>query len=552
MKVGFIGESTGMMQSIEYVFQGIEHALAEKHEIIYRPLDIFYEAPHSREEMYENFLRSCDVLIGRIDGEVLQVRDRMGEQPPFIAMLLGTMSRGASDLAGVAGYLKSTDVLVGNCAGDVEIARKFFRNAQTRILPFVYDESTFYPSNERERQSIKADLGFRKDDKILLYVGRMTIEKNFHTLLKIFSVAQNLVPDLHLVVAGEFMDRPFTEFGVYSVNIRRTITNFIGELGLDAERIHFLGQKNPTQLRDIYTVADVLVNMTLHHDENFGFAQVEAMACGTPVVGTCWGGLKDTIKHCETGYQISTVVTDSGIKINWWEAINRIIYLFTNELMLRRFRERCHLHAIENFSMPRYSEILDSILTDCIKANKSGGEPLDVTDFADQYWLECNPRSSSPPPYQRGRRAFELYKELIASFTGTTGNIVPANVPMKEGQLLVLAAPVQIQKGMIKIDDPIFPFEHVIPEANQQSCKAVLEILSKEPVIRVERLENLIHTHMRSSVHSALKWMLDTGILLRTTLMDAPTGPEIIGEQMAKPIFSVQNVNYLTDVVVIK
>jgi hypothetical protein len=221
-------------------------------------------------------------------------------------------------------------------------------------------------------------------------------------------------------------------------------------------------------------------------------------------------------------------------------------------MMLRRFRERCHPHAIENFSMPRYSEILDSILTDCIKANKNGGEPLDVTDFADQYWLECNPRSSSPPPYQRGRRAFELYKELIASFTGTTGNIVPANVPMKEGQLLVLAAPVQIQKGMIKIDDPIFPFEHVIPEANQQSCKAVLEILSKEPVIRVERLENLIHTHMRSSVHSALKWMLDTGILLRTTLMDAPTGPEIIGEQMAKPIFSVQNVNYLTDVVVIK
>jgi glycosyltransferase involved in cell wall biosynthesis len=551
MNVGLIAEGLGM-QSLKYVFMGIEETLAKQHRVIQRPMEFFYASPQKQEELLEQFLLNSDVVIGRIDEGVLRARERLDRQPPLIGFLLGALSRGARDLPRQAHYLKSTDVLVGNCTGDVEIAMKLFKNAQARNLPFAFDESTFHPSDESQRQTLKAELGFRKEDKILLYVGRMTLEKNLHTQLRIFSVLQKVVPNLHLVVVGELENVPFAEFGVYSVDITGTITRVITELGLNTERIHFLGRKSPSQLRDFFTIADLLVNMTLHHDENFGFAQVEAMACGTPVIGTSWGGLKDTIKHGETGYQISTVVTDAGVKLNWWEAINKIVDLLEDETKLQRFRERCPVRAKEFYSKHRYAEILESILIDCMKRSKNGSEPLSMSDFGDQYWRHCQHRAISPPPYQRGQRAFELYKELITPFTGTTENLVPAADALRPDQLLVLAVPVHIQARTIRINDPIFPLELIMPVGYQKSCQAILEILRKEPVIRVERLESLIHDSVRSCLESTLKWMLDTGILLRTKPMEPSIDPEIVGEQMGKPVFSIQGVDYRTDVIVIR
>src|SRR5262249_33854666 len=358
MKIGLITEVVGW-NSMRYMYGGLTQALARHHEVIYRPFEYFYASRQRQEELLQDFLLSCDLLIGRADSKVLETRGHIGKDLPLICFLVGTMSRGAMDIAPVTRYLKSTDILVGNCTGDIEILRKFFTGAQIRNLPFAFDESAFYPADEDERQAIKAKMGFKKADKILLYSGRVTIEKNLHTVLKLFSALKNLIPDLHLVVAGQFRDNPFHEFGVYSVNIAGTFAQLVHELRLKPNCVHFVGSKSAAQLRDIYVVADVLVNMTLHHDENFGFAQVEATACGTPVVGTSWGGLKDSIKDGETGYQVSAVVTGSGIKVNWWEAINRIVYLLTDEAARRQFSERCRTFAIEKFSMARYSEILE-------------------------------------------------------------------------------------------------------------------------------------------------------------------------------------------------
>lgn len=551
MNVGLIAFGLGM-QSLKYVFEGIEQSLTKRHKVNHRPMEFFYSTPRRQEELHEQFLLNSDVIIGRIDEEVLRARERLDHQPPLIGFLLGAMSRGGGDLSRLYRYLKSTDVLVGNCRGDVEIATKFFKNAQARNLPFAFDESTFRPAEEAQRQALKVELGFKPADKILLYAGRLTIEKNLHTQLRIFSILLKVVPDLHLVVVGQLENVPFTEFGMYSVDITGTITRLIAELRLDTERVHFLGRKSPTQVRDFFIIADALVNLTIHHDENFGFAQVEAMACGTPVIGSCWGGLKDTIKHAETGYHISTVVTDAGVKLNWWEAINRIVQLVHDDDALQRFRERCPVHVMEHFSKHRYDEILESILVDCTKRNEKGSEPLVLSEFGEEFWNQCQHRAMSPPPYRRGKRSFELYRELITPFTGVTENMVPAADDFKPDHLLVLAIPVQAQARTIRINDPIFPMEVIVPVDYQKTCHAVLEIVRREPVIQFERLRSLIDGSMLSCLESTLKWMLNAGILLRTKRMNPAIDPRIIGEQMGRPLFLIQGVDYRTDVIVIK
>jgi hypothetical protein len=476
--------------------------------------------------------------------------------------MLGTMSRGAADLARLYRFLKSTDVFVGNCNADVEIARNFFSNAEVRLLPFSFDETTFYPVDESLRQSLKAEMSFNPDDKILLYSGRMTLEKNLHTVLKLFGVLQDLVPNLHLIIAGELENVAFAQNGVYSLDITATIMRLMEDLRLNAGAVHFLGKKNPKELRNLYSIADLAINMTLHHDENFGFAQVEAMACGTPVIGTSWGGLKDSIKQGETGYQISTVVTDSGVKVNWWEAINRIVQLLEDDEAMQQLRQHCPAYAKEVFSKERYAETLDSIITDCVKNARNGSEPVKLTAFGDQYWLECQPRSSLPPPYQRGPHAFQLYKELIGPFTGTTENSIPEDCALAPDHLLLLAVPTRLEQSTIQPDDPLYPIEITVPEEHRRYCEATLEIFRKEPVIRLERLETLLNGnstnghsddhHSSNGLHDTVKWMLTSGVLLRSKLIDESITPEIVGEQMGKPLFSIQNIDYKTDVIVIR
>ena len=548
MNVGVVAEAIDM-QSLKYVFEGLDQSLAKRHNVTHRSMEFFYSSPGRREELHDEFVLNSDILVGRIDERVFRSRERLDRQPPMICFLLGAISRGGGELPWVHRYLKSTDVLVGNCSADIEIVAKFFKNAQARKLPFSFDESTFHAVDESRRQALKTELGFQKSDQILLYAGRITLEKNLHTQIRMLSILQRLLPNLHLIIIGQLQNIGFREFGVYPVDITGMFTRLLSELRLDTNRIHFLGHKSPTQTRDFYIIADALVNLTLHHDENFGFAQVEAMACGTPVVGTKWGGLKDTIKHNETGYHVSTVVTDAGVKLNWWEAINRIVQLLQDDATLQRFRERCPVHVMERFSKQRYDEVLESILIDCKKVSENRSQPLALSDFGAEFWQSCLPSPMSPPPLQRGRRSSELYKELIGPFTGVTESTVPMVDDLQPDQLLVLAAPVKTEGGVIQINDPLFPMEVSMPDDHQKTCQAILEILKREPVVQVKRLISLVTS---TSTEETLKWMLNAGILLRTRPMRPSIDPRLIGDQMSRPLFTIQNVDYRSDVYVFK
>lgn len=82
-------------------------------------------------------------------------------------------------------------------------------------------------------------------------------------------------------------------------------------IGCGAEKIHFscrhqsLGFIHDDRLMALaYSAADVFVIPSLH--ESFGQTAIEAMACGTPVVGFRSGGMEDTIRHQETGLLVSS------------------------------------------------------------------------------------------------------------------------------------------------------------------------------------------------------------------------------------------------------
>jgi glycosyltransferase involved in cell wall biosynthesis len=65
------------------------------------------------------------------------------------------------------------------------------------------------------------------------------------------------------------------------------------------DSIEFAGRKDRDKLKFYYNAADLFITTPWY--EPFGITPLEAMACGTPVIGTNVGGIKFSVKDGITG-----------------------------------------------------------------------------------------------------------------------------------------------------------------------------------------------------------------------------------------------------------
>lgn len=138
------------------------------------------------------------------------------------------------------------------------------------VTPAV-EHATFHPS--ADAPAAARSLGL---DDFLLFVGNMRPHKNLLGLLDAFA---NVTDGPVLAVVGYPDPR-------YAPAIYRRVR----ELRLDA-RIRFLGFVPAEVLPKLYSAALLTVVPSLH--EGFGLPVLEAMACGSPVVTSTAGGLRE-------------------------------------------------------------------------------------------------------------------------------------------------------------------------------------------------------------------------------------------------------------------
>ena len=117
------------------------------------------------------------------------------------------------------------------------------------------------------------------DTHLVLFAGRLEYEKGVQTVLHALERLAERVGAVRFLIAG---------VGTYSDELRRLVE----ELGL-GHRVHFTGFLEERALRLHYAAADVAVAPSLY--EPFGLVATEAMACGTPVVVSDTGGLREIV-----------------------------------------------------------------------------------------------------------------------------------------------------------------------------------------------------------------------------------------------------------------
>ena len=208
-----------------------------------------------------------------------------------------------------------------NSSADAASARRFLHDdfaSCARVLPPPVDTTVFRPDPPAGREPWTEDpFGGRP---VLLHVGRFHAEKRIDHLIRLAGLLVART-DALLVLVGSY---PADGAGIAdAARIQREIRH----LGL-RDHVTFLGRvSDPTIVAALFRRASVVVNLTVNHDESYGFAQVEAAACGTPVVGAGWGGLRDTV-HAATGHQVTTLLTDHGTFVDVHEAVDAVAAFF--------------------------------------------------------------------------------------------------------------------------------------------------------------------------------------------------------------------------------
>jgi len=363
---------TGAAVSTQFLFTSMEEKLRRQFTLV--PVPPYYYSTDARRS-----LRVAIDILGRVDACIFGlppspfdldpffiVRERMGRRIPFVYMPLGEFPCGAWCYRNIYQHLRAGDVLLLSSRADKAIHDALVDSTPARVVVAGFGiRAQNFRTSAAMRRITRRHFGIDLDEIVFVYHGRVTAEKNIHGAMMMFRQISRKHQRLRLWIIGDTPGHqepgPQPAARLSSNSLTRAFRELVQDEALE-DRVLFWGRVAPAALPGILGAADVAVNFTLNADENFGYSTIEAMAAGLPVIGTDWGGLKDTIEDGATGFRIPTVVTSRGVAVDLWVACERALALVENVAERRRMGAAARRRVAERFNLDRFvNSIADEV-----------------------------------------------------------------------------------------------------------------------------------------------------------------------------------------------
>ncbi len=182
----------------------------------------------------------------------------------------------------IEAILNAADVVVTVSNSNRECVKRLNVTTPVKVVPNGFRHDLFYPVR---METCRKALNLPINRKILLSVGNLVEVKGYaHLIDAISEVVQERMDVLCLIVGrGELKHR---------------LEKKVSSLGLE-QYVRLIGGKPHGEIPLWMNACDLFVLPSLR--ESFGIVQVEAMACGKPVVATKNGGSEEIVTPGKTG-----------------------------------------------------------------------------------------------------------------------------------------------------------------------------------------------------------------------------------------------------------
>ena len=200
-----------------------------------------------------------------------------------------------------------------------------------QLTPGV-DRALFAPG---QRHAARAAIGL-PPGPVLLFVGRLQPLKGAELAVETLAATRASTPagrDAQLVIVGG----PSGPDGDATLARLRSMTEELGVAGC----VRFVDPLPHHLLSTYYRAADVC--LVPSRSESFGLVALEAAACGTPVVASDVGGLRDNVDEGRTGYLVAGRDSDAYAR--------RVSDILSDPLLALRLGDAGSQRA-ERFSWP--------------------------------------------------------------------------------------------------------------------------------------------------------------------------------------------------------
>ncbi|NTU98437.1 glycosyltransferase family 4 protein [Candidatus Falkowbacteria bacterium] len=253
-------------------------------------------------------------------------------------------------------------------------------------LHIGFDPKEIFPTKHSDPkiQTLRKMLGIRPDEKMILTIGGDATSKGAQEMLKALKLVDEEFSNWRYVI--KTWESESAEIH------RREEDELIEELGLNRDKISYLsGAFSHDFMPYLIGAADIYAAPS--RLEGFGMIQVEAEACGRPVISINVGGPADTIVHGKTGF-LAEVGETVKLESEWaWEhmgfdADHRIHFeepkvfayrasvpdlakytyeLLTNDKLRLEMGDNAAQHAMDNFHYVKIAEKAYNLIQNKIK-----------------------------------------------------------------------------------------------------------------------------------------------------------------------------------------
>lgn len=207
------------------------------------------------------------------------------------------------DAAGIVANSEWSAALTRDIMSEIGIATP----APVAAIDLGTDPDQFHPSLATGRLRSQLNIG---DAPVMITVARLVPHKGQDTAIEALARMHDKFPQLQYVIVGKGDDDSRLRALALALNV--------------ADRVHFVGQLNDSELAEAYATSNVYVGLSRLDNEinveGFGISFVEAAASGLPVIAGDSGGVRSAVRENETGLVVAADDADAAAA-----AISRVL-----------------------------------------------------------------------------------------------------------------------------------------------------------------------------------------------------------------------------------